>query len=186
MDLKLEMWTQDQFGKLAALDRPQDCKLCGAAGSNVAIENMRVLSEWWLSPAQRTTWNVETLIQGLQAPDKPSMDAVFKIATPLRRKPIPIFLVICQHQEDKKLPHYQLQAPTGDIKKSLKDLAREITLLYNQCDGKTSPFRAKDQKSISLHERLTSSELQTIQSALSAFVVGIRDILEVSAAAGPR
>jgi hypothetical protein len=186
MDLKLEMLAQEQFGELAELDRSHGCRLCGGDDLKIAIENMRVLSEWWLSPAQRTALNVETLIQGRQAPDRPSMDAVFKISTPLRRQPIPIFLVICQHQEDKKLPHYQLQAPTGDIKKSLRDLEREIAPLYNQCDVETSQFHPKGQKSISLHERLTSSELETIQWSLSAFIVGIREVLEASAAAGPR
>lgn len=186
MDLKLEMWTQDQFDKLAGLDRPHGCKVCDADDTNVAIENMRVLGEWWLSPAQRTAWNVETLIQGRQAPDRPSMDAVFKISTASRPEPIPIFLIICQHREGKKLPHYQLQAPTGDIKKSLRDLEREITPLYNQCDAATSHFSVKGQKSISLHERLISPELEVIQSSLSVFVVGIRNVLEASAAVGPR
>ena len=109
MDLKLEMQAQAQFSELAALDRSQGCRLCGATGPKIGIGNLKILSEWWLAPVQRSAWDVTTLIQGRQAHDLPNMDAVFKIATPLRNEPIPVFLVICQHhkEETKRLPHYQ-------------------------------------------------------------------------------
>ena len=177
MNLILELRNQEQFSRLAQLDMPHSCHLCHVSDTRDGLENLRILSEWWLAGAQRESWGVSTLIQGRQEPARPSMDAVFKIVVPGRNTPIPILLVICQHYIAKNWPHYQLQIPTGDVLKSLKSQRQEILPLYNKCETVTRPYWVEDRKSISLHEPLSEPALPTILSSISTFVSGVVKVI---------
>ena len=181
MKKQLIVRTPEQIGDLLALDRPQGCDLCHPGVTKVALRNLEILCQWWLSPELQERWKVGTVIQGNQSTiddsdvPLPNMDALFKVQFNASGPQYPIFLVINQHHPEKKYPHYQLQVPTGDFLKSIKGHRSEAELrkLYAACEKATKELSYKKLKSASLHDPLAQSDLNLINRALSSFVEAI-------------
>jgi hypothetical protein len=148
-------------------------------------------ARWWLADDQRARWNVQTLIETRQRDDKEAMDAVFKVRHPGRGSPIPVFFILCQHQADKKFPHYQLQVPHGSLGIGFRndELQEKVESLKARCDATVQRYRHESLKSIALDQSLLPSTRESIQGSISELVLGLRNLgwagsAEPDAAAG--
>ena len=159
---------------LLDLDRPDNCLLCDPESMARAKDVIEALCRWWLSETQRSLWHVPTVVEG-----RPTR-ASFKIACDGRPNRLPVFLVMCQHGERKKLPHYQLQVPHGSLGEGINDAAirERVEALVTACDRETERFREPDAKSIALHSERSLSDWMAVLESITRLVVGLRSITQ--------
>jgi hypothetical protein len=175
MEKVVEVKAQKDVQALLALDEPGACTLCGPADTKAALGALEGLAVWWVSDTQRLLWQVQTLIEGRRG-DAGICSASFKIIVPDRPLPLPVALVLGQHWEGKRLPHYQLQVPHGDLGKGIEDagLAARVAALKQSAERETAVYRAVGVKSIALQGPWPLAEWVALQDAVARIVVGLR------------
>jgi hypothetical protein len=164
--------SQQGIQALLALDKVENCALCDRKSIDRARDAIRALVWWWLSDTHRSLWRVKTVVEG-----RPT-GASFKIECPGRQLLLPVFLVMCQHWERKKLPHYQLQVPHGSLGEGLEDagIKQRVERLIETCDRETEKFREPGAKSIALQVMPALSDWAEILVSITKLVVGLSSI----------
>lgn len=179
--MKSEFDLQDarDIPQLLALDEPSSCTLCRASDTTAARATLAELGTWWLDPAQRAFWKVNTLIRGKKRPAGTASDAVFKIIVPSRPMPLPAFLILTQHWEGKQHPHYQLQIPDRAELLSAAGTAAEpaVADLIDATDQRVAHLRVSGKQSISLHEPFGTMDMGCVKSALGDLVIKLQGLL---------
>jgi hypothetical protein len=154
--------------RIIALDEDLPCAACSDPVRDMARANLNGFCHWWLSDAMRRTWKVHTVIDGFKSETQPSMDAIFKFLPSVKAKPVAAFLILCQHAEAKKYPHYQLQAWNG----SKPNAVRVWPRLMAEWDQRTGALREKGKKSIALEPDLPEADRRTLGAAIGTVVQG--------------
>jgi hypothetical protein len=178
MNLVLTAEVPDDVPRLVRLDAPPHCAVCPSNERQAARRTLEELARWWLDPRRGREWSVKPVIAGMQGSDREATEAIFKIIHPDHDKPIPVLLVLCQHQAFKRRPHYQLQAPNPDLGKGVGNarLRDGIEGLKEACAGTLHTYRHGKLKSISLHEPLPPAALTAIRKSVTKLVTDLRDL----------
>jgi hypothetical protein len=161
------------------LDGAAGCSLCRPEDTAAAHATLGGLCRWWLGPEQRDAWRADTLIECKRRPDGTACDAVFKVAAPGPPGLLPIFCVLSQHWEGKRLPHYQLQIPYLPAAAGAwrgTDAEPQIAALAAGADRGVEGLR-QSHRSISLHAPLGVTGEAVVREAIGGYVVGLRDLL---------
>ncbi len=111
-----------------------------------------------------------------QRPDRLANDAIFKLRCTGRARPVPVFLVITQHQPDKLHPHYQLFVPAAaELNAAARSAGLEATVapLMATASAGVEGLRRDGLRGISRHTPLGETGMQTVQDAVEGPVTGL-------------